>query len=121
MVRSDSAHENRICSRFGCLIVAQDPSTPSLPRRPAGLRGHRAAGRMTLAADELATTHGAVSRSMRELEETLGVRLLAGSKHRLQLTEQGRIVRATNMEMRYSAGEKRRHRRSLRLWQGWAR
>lgn len=46
-------------------------------------------GRMTLAADELFVTHGAVSRQIRSLEEVLGLQLTQGPRHRLQLTEAG--------------------------------
>jgi LysR family transcriptional regulator, glycine cleavage system transcriptional activator len=46
-------------------------------------------GRMTAAAAELGVTHGAVSRQVRHLEETLGVTLFAGPKNRLTLTEAG--------------------------------
>jgi len=46
-------------------------------------------GRMTLAADELCVTHGAVSRQIRSLEESLGVDLTEGPRHRLALTEAG--------------------------------
>lgn len=47
-------------------------------------------GRVTLAADELHVTHSAVSRQVKALEAALGVRLFAGPKHRLELTEAGR-------------------------------
>ena len=46
-------------------------------------------GRATLAADELRVTHSAVSRQVKALEATLGVRLFAGPKHRLTLTPAG--------------------------------
>lgn len=46
-------------------------------------------GRMTLAADELCVTHGAVSRQIRQLEETLGVALTEGPRSRLRMTEAG--------------------------------
>ncbi|MBO9709099.1 MAG: LysR family transcriptional regulator [Caulobacter sp.] len=46
-------------------------------------------GRMTLAADELCVTHGAVSRQIRQLEEHLGVALTEGPRTRLTLTEAG--------------------------------
>ena len=49
-------------------------------------------GRMTLAADELAVTHGAISRHIRQLEETLGVRLFEGPKNALCLTDAGRTL-----------------------------
>jgi len=47
-------------------------------------------GRVTLAAEELHVTHSAVSRQVKALERTLGVRLFTGPKHRLQLTPAGR-------------------------------
>jgi len=47
-------------------------------------------GRVTLAADELHVTHSAVSRQVKALEQSLGVRLFEGPKHRLQLTAAGR-------------------------------
>jgi len=46
-------------------------------------------GRMTLAADELCVTHGAVSRQIRQLEEDLGAPLTEGPRNRLRLTEAG--------------------------------
>ncbi len=49
-------------------------------------------GRMTLAAEELCVTHGAISRHVRYLEEVLGARLFEGPKNRLQLTDAGRIL-----------------------------
>jgi DNA-binding transcriptional LysR family regulator len=49
-------------------------------------------GRMTLAADELSVTHSAVSRHVRHLEETLGVRLFEGPKNALRLTEVGQTL-----------------------------
>jgi LysR family transcriptional regulator, glycine cleavage system transcriptional activator len=49
-------------------------------------------GRATLAAEELHVTHSAVSRQVKALEESLGVRLFAGPKHRLELTEAGRAL-----------------------------
>ncbi len=49
-------------------------------------------GRMTLAADELAVTHGAISRHVRHLEEKLGVRLFEGPKNALRLTDAGRTL-----------------------------
>jgi len=51
-------------------------------------------GRMTLAADELCVTHGAVSRQIRSLEETLGLDLTEGPRHRLKLTEAGQRLAA---------------------------
>jgi LysR family transcriptional regulator, glycine cleavage system transcriptional activator len=47
-------------------------------------------GRATLAAEELHVTHSAVSRQVKALEESLGVKLFTGPKHRLELTEAGR-------------------------------
>jgi LysR family glycine cleavage system transcriptional activator len=46
-------------------------------------------GRMTLAADELCVTHGAISRQIRQLEDHLGVALTGGPRTRLLLTEAG--------------------------------
>lgn len=46
-------------------------------------------GRMTLAAEELCVTHGAVSRQIRQLEESLGVALTEGPRARLRMTEAG--------------------------------
>ncbi|MDB5456635.1 MAG: transcriptional regulator, LysR family [Caulobacter sp.] len=57
-----------------------------------GLRAFEAFGRhgrMTLAADELCVTHGAISRQIRQLELHLGVALTEGPKSRLRLTEAG--------------------------------
>ena len=47
-------------------------------------------GKATLAAEELNVTHSAVSRQVKVLEDSLGVKLFAGPKHRLELTEAGR-------------------------------
>jgi DNA-binding transcriptional LysR family regulator len=52
-------------------------------------------GQMTLAADELCVTHGAVSRQIRSLEATLGFELTEGPRHRLKLTEAGQRLAAT--------------------------
>ena len=46
-------------------------------------------GTMTAAAAELCVTHGAVSRQVRTLQETLGVALVIGPRHRLALTPAG--------------------------------
>jgi len=46
-------------------------------------------GQMTLAADELCVTHGAISRQIRSLEASLGLELTEGPRHRLKLTEAG--------------------------------
>jgi len=51
-------------------------------------------GSMTLAAEELLVTHGAVSRQVRGLEDHLGVALVAGPRHQLRLTEAGRELAA---------------------------
>jgi len=47
-------------------------------------------GKVTLAAEELHVTPSAVSRQVKALEAVLGVRLLSGPKHRLELTAAGR-------------------------------
>lgn len=47
-------------------------------------------GRVTLAAEELSVTHSAVSRQVKALEASLGVKLFTGPKHRLELTAAGR-------------------------------
>jgi LysR family transcriptional regulator, glycine cleavage system transcriptional activator len=47
-------------------------------------------GRVTLAAEELSVTHSAVSRQVKALEQSLGVRLFSGPKNRLELTAAGR-------------------------------
>ncbi|WP_332766033.1 LysR substrate-binding domain-containing protein [Phenylobacterium sp.] len=52
-------------------------------------------GRMTLAADELCVTHGAVSRQIRSLEEAVGLDLTEGPRHRLKLTEAGQRLAAS--------------------------
>lgn len=49
-------------------------------------------GRMTLAAEELSVTPGAISRQVRLLEETLGVPLFDGPKSKPRLTEAGRTL-----------------------------
>lgn len=46
-------------------------------------------GRATLAAEELNVTHSAVSRQVKALEASLGLRLFQGPKHRLTLTPAG--------------------------------
>lgn len=46
-------------------------------------------GRMSLAADELCVTHGAVSRQVRSLESLVGVRLTHGPRNNLRLTDAG--------------------------------
>lgn len=55
-------------------------------------------GRATQAAEELSVTHSAVSRQVKALEESLGVRLFSGPKHRLELTEAGRDLLPTLTE-----------------------
>src|SRR5215470_949484 len=49
-------------------------------------------GSMAKAANELAISHPAVSRSVRELEHTLGVRLLERNAHGVTITEFGRAI-----------------------------
>ena len=49
-------------------------------------------GRATLAAEELGVTHSAVSRQVKALEASLGVRLFQGPKHRLSLTPAGQAL-----------------------------
>ena len=44
-------------------------------------------GKMTLAADELGVTYGAISRQVRSLEEMLGVTLFEGPRNRLRPTD----------------------------------
>lgn len=46
-------------------------------------------GRMSLAADELCVTHGAVSRQVRSIERLCGVRLTQGPRNNLKLTDAG--------------------------------
>jgi DNA-binding transcriptional LysR family regulator len=46
-------------------------------------------GKMSLAADELCVTHGAVSRQVRSLEQLIGVRLTQGPRNALKLTDAG--------------------------------
>lgn len=52
-------------------------------------------GQMTLAADELCVTHGAVSRQIRSLERDTGLRLTEGPRHKLRLTEAGQRLAAS--------------------------
>jgi len=59
------------------------------------LRAFEAAGRhgrMTLAAEELCVTHGAVSRQIQHLEQVLGVALFAGPRSRPELTVGGKAL-----------------------------
>jgi LysR family glycine cleavage system transcriptional activator len=52
-------------------------------------------GRMSLAADELCVTHGAVSRQVRSLERLCGARLTHGPRNNLRLTDAGeRLARS---------------------------
>ncbi|MDB5494606.1 MAG: hypothetical protein JWP86_1943 [Phenylobacterium sp.] len=52
-------------------------------------------GRMSLAADELCVTHGAVSRQVRGLERLCGARLTHGPRNNLRLTDAGeRLARS---------------------------
>lgn len=70
----------------------QKLTSGSLPSLNA-LRAFEAMARnrkVTLAAEELHVTHSAVSRQVKALEQTLGVRLFSGPKHRLELTAAGR-------------------------------
>ncbi|MDB5425443.1 MAG: hypothetical protein JWQ29_2859 [Phenylobacterium sp.] len=46
-------------------------------------------GKMSQAADELCVTHGAVSRQVRSLEQTVGVKLTQGPRNALKLTDAG--------------------------------
>ena len=62
-----------------------------------GLRAFEAMGRLggaTRAAQELNVTHSAVSRQVKALERTLGVRLFEGPKSRLVLTAEGQTLLA---------------------------
>lgn len=52
-------------------------------------------GQMTLAADELCVTHGAVSRKIRSLERDTGLRLTDGPRHKLRLTDAGQRLAAS--------------------------
>lgn len=49
-------------------------------------------GRMSLAANELCVTPGAVSRQIKALEESLGVSLISGSKHKPELSAAGQAL-----------------------------
>ena len=62
-----------------------------------GLRAFEAMARLggaTRAASELHVTHSAVSRQVKALERSLGVRLFEGPKSRLVLTQEGRTLLA---------------------------
>jgi DNA-binding transcriptional LysR family regulator len=69
-----------------------------MPRRLAPLNALRAfeaaarLGRMNAAAIELAVTPGAISRQVKQLEESLNVQLFEGSKHKPQLTAAARVL-----------------------------
>ncbi|CAN7175893.1 LysR substrate-binding domain-containing protein [Bosea sp. LjRoot90] len=69
-----------------------------MKRRPIplnALRSFEAAarlGRMSTAADELAVTHGAISRQIKHLEAVLGVALFAGPRTRPRLTPAGQAL-----------------------------
>ncbi|RYD89447.1 MAG: LysR family transcriptional regulator, partial [Sphingomonadales bacterium] len=52
-------------------------------------------GRMSLAADELCVTHGAISRQVRSLERECGARLTQGPRNSLRLTEAGTRLAAS--------------------------
>ncbi|AYV45065.1 LysR family transcriptional regulator [Caulobacter flavus] len=67
--------------------MARRPLPPLNALRAFEAFGRR--GRMTLAADELCVTHGAVSRQVRQLEDHLGVALTEGPRNRLTMTEAG--------------------------------
>ncbi|WP_042672657.1 LysR substrate-binding domain-containing protein [Variovorax sp. CF313] len=67
-------------------------------RHMNALRAFEAAGRlgrMTLAADELHVTPGAISRQVRQLEDALGVVLFEGPKNRPVLTVAGKYLQPT--------------------------
>src|SRR3954469_217556 len=49
-------------------------------------------GRLTVAAEELGVTHGAVSRHVRQLESVLGVELFGGPRSRPELTAAGQSL-----------------------------
>lgn len=60
----------------------------------AALRAFEAAarlGRLTIAAEELGVTHGAVSRHVSHLEAYIGVPLFEGPRNRPKLTAEGRV------------------------------
>ena len=49
-------------------------------------------GRLTVAAEELGVTHGAVSRQVRQLESFLGVDLFGGPRSKPELTQAGQSL-----------------------------
>lgn len=60
----------------------------------AALRAFEAAarhGQLTAAADELAVTHGAISRHVSHLEAFIGTQLFEGARNRPKLTAEGRV------------------------------
>ena len=60
----------------------------------AALRAFEAAarhGQLTAAAEELAVTHGAVSRQVSHLEALIGTQLFEGARNRPKLTAEGRV------------------------------
>src|SRR5262245_48849748 len=72
----------------------RDPDLPRMDRLPPlnAIRAFEAAARhlsITLAADELHVTAGAVSRQIKGLEEVLGVQLLTRGHRQIALTRQG--------------------------------
>lgn len=76
-----------------CEKLTNRAALPSL----TGLRAFEAMARTggaTRAAQELNVTHGAVSRQVKALEASIGVRLFEGPRHRLQLTPAGRDLLA---------------------------
>ena len=75
------------------------PTLPSLTAPPSltGLRAFEAMARLggaTRAAAELNVTHSAVSRQVKALERSLGVRLFEGPRSKLVLTAEGRTLAA---------------------------
>ena len=60
----------------------------------AALRAFEAAarhGQLTAAAEELAVTHGAISRHVSHLEAFIGTQLFDGARNRPKLTAEGRV------------------------------
>src|SRR5690242_17268994 len=79
-------------NRLICAHMFENLTSGPLPSLNA-LRAFEAVartGRVTLAAEELHVTHSAVSRQVKALERSLGVRLFSGPKNRLELTAAGR-------------------------------
>lgn len=75
-----------------CLIltIVKRGNLPLNALRAFEAAGRR--GRMTLAAEELFVTHGAVSRQIQHLEQVLGVALFAGPRSRPELTAVGHAL-----------------------------